>query len=110
MTCKTWKEESSDRRDERNTKVPDEPQRPIAGRKNKKKWCRGKVGVEHKSKCMSYAEAKNISVVKFNYKGNIVDGLSYYDAWKVLVCSVCGKELDYYHNWNDEQPKPDWIE
>lgn len=116
-----WKKGAVDRRDARAAK--DEPVvRPspridlstrnnqaatiLAGRKakkNTKKWCRGKVGTEHQTVCLVYSEAKNTD-----------PRLDFYHAWRMLACSVCGKELDSYHPLGfvglEDRPKPEWVD
>jgi hypothetical protein len=32
--------------------------------------------------------------------------------WKLLICTVCGKELDYYYPWHEnieKYPPPPWV-
>ena len=59
--------------------------------KDTKKWCKGKVGVEHQLKCMVYSELLDTS--------------------RALVCTECGKRLAVYFPWpNKEENKPDWVD
>ena len=89
-----WKEDSNKRRDERHTKIDDSGTGPaISQKKDKKKWCKGKVGKEHKTEVRKYSEVKKIDM---NYCVN----------WKILICTVCGKELDV---WFTRKNKPDWA-
>lgn len=98
-----WKERSIKRRDERQTKVPN-IRPPSGSSKNTKKWCRGKVGVPHKPKCVSYHEWEN--------RG---EPQGWSKDWKVLVCEACGKELDTWWPYPTEwkftrsRSKPDWV-
>ena len=90
-----WKERSIKRRDARHTKEPEI--RPPGGsnKKNTKRWCKGKVGREHKPECRNYS----------NDVGNLFKG------WRILVCTDCGKHLDYYFPsslWRTPA-KPDWV-
>jgi hypothetical protein len=63
--------------------------------KNTKRWCRGKVGVEHKTECRDYYDTKRWGI------GTTVRN------WKLLVCTVCGKELD---TWlGGRKNKPAWA-
>ena len=90
------------RRDARHQK-PDDHHRPVAGRKNTKRWCRGHVGREHQPKCVSYREVKR-SMVGFSS--------DFAKRWKLLICTVCGKELDYYYPWREnieKYPPPPWV-
>jgi hypothetical protein len=87
-----WRERANRRRDERHTAIPDDAPRPKPGSKNTKKWCKGKVGREHKPECRD---------------GHI-------QGWKNLVCTECGKHLDYYWpiRWRPlmgDQPRPAWV-
>jgi hypothetical protein len=89
-----WKERSIKRRDVRRTKEPEI--RPPGGsnKKNTKRWCKGKVGREHKPECRNYS-----------------DHLSAFGgSWRILACAGCGKHLDYYYplSWC-KQAKPDWV-
>jgi hypothetical protein len=91
-----YKESSIRRRDERRTLIP-EPIRPPSGSsKNTKRWCRGKVGREHKPVCRNYAD----------------DAGTIFKGWKILVCESCGKHLEYYFpgSWGKRNPvKPAWV-
>jgi hypothetical protein len=89
-----WKEGSVKRRDARHTKSSDEHRTTVPNKRNTKKWCKGKVGVEHKPKCMKYSEVKR--------SGKL------FDTWRILVCTVCGKELGTYYN--TKKNKPDWVD
>lgn len=89
------KQAAAQRRDERNVKT-DERQHAQPAKKDKKKWCRGKVGVEHAPKCMPYA-----------YRGGFaVD-------WREFVCVNCGKRLEYYYplffKGAINKPAPAWV-
>jgi hypothetical protein len=104
-----WKEESNKRRDIRHTKDSDEHRKESSvKKKNTKKWCKGKAGREHKSVCMTYAEAK-LSAEERNLKrpgvGYIGKSMSRY---RFLVCTSCGKELAIYYGFKSED-KPDWV-
>lgn len=89
-----WKERSIKRRDARNTKEPETRAPGGANKKNTKRWCKGKVGREHKPECRVYSHAPR--------------GLSI--NWRVLVCAGCGKHMDFYFPcpWN-KQTRPDWV-
>ena len=63
-------------------------------RKNRKKWCKGKVGVEHQPVCMDFHKVKNDYTQHQPFKDKCY---STSDHWRVLVCAVCGKELDWYY-------------
>jgi ribosomal protein S25 len=97
-----WKKAASDRRDERHIK--DEKEVPKhSSKKNTKKWCRGKVGVEHKLECKKYNDVKNMSIIA-----------QYYINARILICTVCGKELDAYLPHSNiffkSKPKPEWVD
>ncbi len=95
-----WTERANKRRDERHTKEPEKPLPPKASKKNTKKWCKGKVGKEHTLVCMTGEEAKGGHGYRFS------------KAWRYLVCTACGKELDIYYgdSWIDnKEVKPDWV-
>jgi hypothetical protein len=87
-----WKLRGVKRRDERHTK--DENIRPTSSnKKNTKKWCRGVVGREHKLAC------KDVDFYRFKNK--------------VLACTECGKQVDWWSEpplfWRSTRPKPDWV-
>jgi hypothetical protein len=94
---------SAKRRDERSQKVPDQTT-PHRASKNKKKWCKGKVGIPHQPVCRKFVEVK---------KTEFRSTLSISDTWRILVCSECGKDLDYYYPMKisgyPEQKPPDWV-
>ena len=75
----------------------DEREKPIPSKKNKKKWCRGKVGVKHSPVPMKYV----------GWWGHTEPG------WWNLVCDKCGKRLDLYYpvdlNSKFYEPPPDWV-
>lgn len=67
-------------------------------RRDRRKWCKGRVGIEHKPECRLYSDA--------------IWARGYY----VLVCTECGKHLDTYFEpqpyWlppRMHRPKPDWF-
>lgn len=80
--------------------------KPIPAKKNKKRWCKGKVGVEHRLKCYTYPELKG---------SNRGRNQPYRDGWYILACTVCGKEMDHYFPWPEswglcqKEPKPGWV-
>lgn len=95
-----WKERAIARRDERQTKVQS-VRPPAPSKKNTKKWCRGKVGREHKPVCVPYDEWENRP-----------EGSEFAKDWKLLVCSECEKQLDYWwptRLFKDSRPQPDWT-
>jgi hypothetical protein len=78
---------------------------PTSKKKDTKKWCKGKVGREHKGVCMTYDEAKGGRFTSANGFFGDFNARSRY-----LICIVCGKELScYYPSKNDTKPKPDWV-
>jgi hypothetical protein len=88
MSGDDWQEGANKRRDERQTKVSDEP--PTKGkRKDRKTWCRGKVGVEHIPECVLYRD--------------------FLPTWRMLICKTCGKQLKVYAPRREGQEKPSWV-
>jgi hypothetical protein len=92
-----WRESANKRRNARQARLPIRP--PSVSRRDTKKWCRGKVGVEHKSYCVSYNDLKNTRA-------------TYADEWKVLICTACGKQLAHW--WPSvfrptKEQAPDWV-
>lgn len=94
-----WKRTAVERRDERNIKGP-EINKPSPAKKNTKKWCKGKVGREHKTRVMD-GEEKG-SFVQRNDSSKFV----IMQKWRYLICTVCGKELDIYYGIGE---KPEWA-
>lgn len=104
MTDWNWKQEATKRRDERNAKDPVR-RKPVPGKKDKKRWCRGKVGVEHKPVCRDYNEAKLTRYIN-------VAGIEIplHKGWKLLVCTECGKELAHYYPMGAfKRNPPEWV-
>ena len=88
------------RRNARQDKPPDD-HRPVAAKKDTRRWCKGVVGREHKPVCMPYGKG-------------VIRSLSVTQCWRVLACSVCGKELESYTPWPRgsgmrQIPKPAWV-
>jgi hypothetical protein len=86
-----WKERATKRRDARHTAIPD-IRKPGGSGRNTKRWCKGKIGIEHKPECREH------------------NGIA---KRKVLACSVCGKHLDYWFPYWDgldgRRAKPSWV-
>lgn len=94
---------AAERRDVRSAKDGQETAPSSPSRKDKKSWCRGKVGTPHKPSCRDYAEVKNQVGMRERFP-------SLYDGWKLLVCTACGKELAYYYPMRDRAgTPPDWV-
>jgi len=85
-----WQEGANKRRNERQTKVSDETNQK-GKRKDRKTWCRGKVGVEHTPECVVYRD--------------------FLPTWRMLICNTCGKQLKVYapRLGTTTKPKPDWV-
>lgn len=99
-----WRVGAARRRDARNTRSPAEVPKGAAAnaKKNTKRWCRGKVGVEHKPKCVDYAETKFIG------DGHSLKRL--YTGWKLLVCTECGRELaKHWPIGSQKKNPPEWV-
>lgn len=84
-----WKKSGAARRDARSQKPPDEP-RPIAAKKDTKRWCKGRIGVAHDLQ----------HYLKPTYGSRL----------HVLACKTCGREIDTYYEavWS-RKTKPDWV-
>lgn len=95
-----WKQGAAKRRDERNSRGPVR-QKPGPAKKDTKRWCRGKVGVEHKTECRVYRDVKNA------YAGK---GGDFLKGWRVLVCTECGKELATHYPFGAaKKDPPAWV-
>lgn len=92
-----YRQRSIKRRDERNTKVP-VIRAPSGSKRNTKRWCRGKVGREHKPRCVDYSDLKNVT---------------WGSKWKVLLCDECGKQLDHWwprmFDFETAKTPPAWV-
>lgn len=67
--------------------------------KDKKRWCKGKVGVEHTPVCMPY---------KSQHPSTVMRGTQM--NWREYVCTKCGKVLDTYFAFRgSKRKKPDWV-
>ncbi len=78
-------------------KFDDESQRPYPAKKDKKSWCKGKNGIEHKPIVKSYNEVKH---------NNNLDSHNRHKNWLLLICEGCGKELDFYFGTKRKQ---EWV-
>ena len=70
----------------------EENHKSIPAKKDKKRWCGGHEGREHKLICKSFKEIKKWG----------------YDKYRILICETCGKEIAIYWGFSKE-PKPDWV-
>lgn len=99
LMCKPWKVNGAPTVDQlkpsENRLVQDDEPRPSHQRSDRRRWCRGKVGVEHELVCMTYQEAKG-ALGRFRLASE-----------RFLVCKVCGKELENYRGY--EKIKPAWV-
>ena len=96
---KDWNESDIRRRDERQTILPD-IRTPGRSAKDTRKWCRGKVGVEHKPVCVAYGELKSTTATTPISR-----------EWRTLVCTECNKHLDHWcpWPWTRNKKKPGWV-
>ena len=96
---KDWNESGITRRDARQTIVR-EIRPPGRSGKDIRKWCRGKIGVEHKPVCMAYGDLKNTTGTTPISR-----------EWRVLVCIECDKVLDRWQPWpwTHNEKKPGWV-
>jgi hypothetical protein len=76
-----WKQGAAARRDQRATKTDAVP--PYRSRKDRKRWCKGKVGVEHVTKVMPAFP-------------QYPDGFLGLGKWKIDVCEKCGRHVRFY--------------
>lgn len=94
---KSWKETSVERKDARHTMSSDATKYPP--KKDTHRWCRGKEGVEHATVCHIYSDAKSTPENDARY--------DLYRKWRVLMCTVCGRELKFYMGGKN---KPTWVD
>lgn len=105
-----WKEGVAKHKVDRQTPAVAEVPGPRP-RKNRKQWCRGKVGTEHKPVCRTYAETKPTCLLAKDAGGAFRTA-----DWRILVCTTCGKELDRYYPLNfagsrwPKKPPPAWVD
>ena len=88
------------------THKTDDPKPVSVRRRNRRQWCRGKVGVAHKPVCRAYDD------VKQHGKPLTVGTLEVHGSrdWKLLVCEACGKELDrWFPMRKSTATPPDWV-
>jgi hypothetical protein len=92
------------RRDARHTRGSDE-HAPVAGQKDTKRWCRGKVGTPHTTRCVRYDDVKRAPFPDAHNSSS--------RDWRILICTACGKELANYWplDWGaqGQEKKPDWV-
>jgi len=93
-----YKEELNKHKEARQAPAENEEPKRL-GKKDTKRWCKGKVGREHETVCMTYGEMKGES----NYFG-------FFSNWYYLVCKKCGKELESWSPRSKKRKaKPDWV-
>ena len=86
---RNWRQSAADRRDIKASKPEDTatPSAPSSKKKDTRRWCRGKEGVEHIKVVASYNEMKGL-------QNTPLTGI--FTDWLILMCSSCGKELATY--------------
>jgi hypothetical protein len=106
VTCQTCRTAANRRRLLRQSLPLDSAPRHQSG-KDTRRWCRGKEGRAHTPKCFKYLESGKVPT------GPGLDH-SKTDAvhWRTLVCTTCGKTLDYYWPWLAGRPPtpPPWVD
>lgn len=99
-----WKQGAAKRRDaRRGGPVAERP--PTRAKKDRKRWCRGKEGVEHMPVAKTYDEAKGLKIMP---SGRPLT----HAGWWVLVCTECGKELAHHFPWprkEQDYNRPAWV-
>jgi len=93
-----WNERARIRRNVRQ--APAESDVPKAhGNRDTRRWCRGKVGVEHK---LVVASRDQLG------KGY---GAPVFEPWLVRYCATCGKEFDSYSSMSfaGKREPPEWA-
>lgn len=97
----SWREGSAARRDTRQAPAPlTANTRSVPNKRDTKRWCKGKVGVEHKLVVKTRRE-----LGKEHYRSpDKMPSLCRY-------CEACGREFDWYHPWfkADRQNPPQWV-
>lgn len=71
------------------TNFDDENIKYRSKRKDRKRWCRGKVGVEHDPHWVLYDDLKHYNSPWAKDR-----------QWRVNVCKNCGKELEHKFRWD----------
>lgn len=82
--------------------VPDEP-RPQRGRKNTKRWCKGKVGREHQPETVvnhQYTTSNWTECHESRWMPN------HWSCRHAVQCTVCGK---YVKTWLGREECPAWL-
>lgn len=83
-----WKESNIKHRDSKQVK--DNPEVKHPGKKNTKKWCKGRVGREHVVKTVPMAEV-----------WTWISPTSQWNWGTIDICTVCKKQIK--HNWNRQK-------
>lgn len=99
-----WDSDAAKRRDIRRSMVPSDVPRARSS-KDTKRWCRGKEGVEHQPKCVTYYQSKNLREPDAA-KGEFSISMK----WRTLLCAACGRHLAYYWPFNDHDAPPPWVD
>lgn len=82
----SWKVGSAIARDTRATKDPGTQVAKHSSKKDTRKWCRGKIGREHKPRWVS-------------------DHNKHYSSASIYECSVCKKHIEYCWPWGKSKCK-----
>lgn len=98
----SWRESAAARRDTRQAPAPqNDNSRSIPNKRDKKRWCKGKTGVEHKFAVASREELG---------KDHGMKGRGY-DQWLIRYCTGCGREVAWYYPLfkRDRKNPPAWV-
>lgn len=96
-----YKKSGVDRNDFRNSKIEDTSTPALTKHKDKKMFCGGKPGRIHQIIVMKSSDIKNRFIARSSDDKLVLGNKTY-----LKCCSVCGRELDVYHGFDE---KPDWL-
>ena len=97
----SWRERANVRRSERQTAVPDDHKTRGVSKRDTKRWCKGKVGVEHKLVVKPRSEIAG----KAHYQI-----LTTSEKWLIRYCESCGKEVAWWYPMGGmKREPPAWV-
>jgi hypothetical protein len=94
----SWREGSAARRVERQAPAAKDVPK-TRGTRDTKRWCRGRLGVEHRAVVKTRSE-----LGKDTWSRDHLKPLR--RQWLIRFCTVCGKEIDHYYPFGTMIDRP----
>jgi hypothetical protein len=100
MSGSSWREGANARREKRQTAGSDaHATRGVPNKRDTKRWCKGKVGVDHKLVVKTRADIGKDHGLPTSFKD-----------WLIRHCEICGKEVAWWFPMGGmKREPPEWV-